>query len=324
MSIEVLRRVPLFPRLCLGVAPYLLATGMMVATASSTVSRYSEIQYLTSGFDLRGLEQNQIPDAAQFNGSSVMSWPQGGFQPAALNIGYSDQSFRVASLDLNDVTGSLPRPTVLDQRAINSPRVNRLAKQDRRQLPPSASSYGRSNFTTDGVGGLTQLYFGQPSGPSIGAFQGGTNSNRPGATRPRSAAAQQRDLACLAKAIYFEARGEPANGQLAVAQVVMNRVTHWFYPNNVCDVVFQNHHRRNRCQFSFACDGRSDRARDASSWQTAVDIATRVLSGESQSEAVGTQATHYHANYVRPRWIRDMVKIRKIGIHIFYRVRAWS
>lgn len=134
---------------------------------------------------------------------------------------------------------------------------------------------------------------------------------------------QKRDLQCLAKAIYFEARGESEDGQLAVAQVVMNRVEHWFYPDNICDVVFQNQHRRNKCQFSFACDGRSDQPLNKVAWSRAMTLAKKVIIGKVQSKAVG-DSTHYHANYVRPRWIRDMIKIRTIGKHIFYKVRAWS
>ncbi|MBZ0215052.1 MAG: cell wall hydrolase [Fimbriimonadaceae bacterium] len=322
MSIEILYRVPLFKRVCLGVAPYLLASGMMVAAAGSTVSGYSEIRSMTSGFDMPDADPNFISDYSHTN----LNWPQGGFRLARAGGTMSGQEFQVASLDVDSITGSLPKPTVLDQSALNFPRVNRLAKQDRKQLPPASSDYGRADYVPDGSGGLNHLYFGQPIDPSIAAFQASLpRGDRPDQSpQPRSAAARQRDLACLAKAVYFEARGESARGQLAVAQVIMNRVAHWFYPNNVCDVVFQNQHRRNKCQFSFACDGRSDRARDRNSWQRAVNIAKQVLSGETVSEEVGTNATHYHANYVRPRWIRDMVKIRKIGIHIFYRVRAWS
>lgn len=67
---------------------------------------------------------------------------------------------------------------------------------------------------------------------------------------------------CLAQAIYFEARSEPLEGQLAVGQVVMNRVESNAYPDTTCEVVFQNERMRHRCQFSFACDGKSDRPRD--------------------------------------------------------------
>lgn len=125
---------------------------------------------------------------------------------------------------------------------------------------------------------------------------------------------------CLAEAIYFEARGESKEGQYAVAQVVMNRVRSGFYPDNVCGVVYQNVHRRNACQFSFACDRIPDRVTNRHAWNLAVSIARDVTRGGAWLPSVG-DSTHYHATYVRPNWIRDMVKEDKIGSHIFYRVR---
>jgi len=125
---------------------------------------------------------------------------------------------------------------------------------------------------------------------------------------------------CLAEAVYFEARGEPVKGQYAVAQVVMNRVRSGYYPSDVCGVVYQNKHRRNACQFSFACDRIPDRVSNLHSWRIAVQIARDVAENGAWLPEVG-DATHYHATYVRPNWIRDMVKEDKIGRHIFYRVR---
>jgi spore germination cell wall hydrolase CwlJ-like protein len=124
---------------------------------------------------------------------------------------------------------------------------------------------------------------------------------------------------CLAEAIYFEARSEPIRGQLAVAQVVMNRLKNPAYPGSVCDVVYQNQHRRNACQFSFACDGIREVIRDGGAWRTAQELANAVLDGEAiWIEEVGT-ATHYHANYVRPNWAGQMERMAQIGLHIFYR-----
>jgi len=133
---------------------------------------------------------------------------------------------------------------------------------------------------------------------------------------------RNRQLMCLAKAVYFEARGESETGQLAVAQVVLNRVAHPFYPDNICDVVFQNQQRRNKCQFSFACDGRPDRPRNQAAWAEAIKLAKKSMNGARVS-AVGN-ATHYHATYVHPRWANGMVKQKQIGKHIFYRFRSWS
>lgn len=131
------------------------------------------------------------------------------------------------------------------------------------------------------------------------------------------------DRSCLATAIYHEARGEPVRGQIAVAQVVLNRVKSQYYPNSVCGVVFQNDHWRNRCQFSFACDGKSDSWRDRQSWATAIAISDMVADGSAYLTDVG-QATHYHADYVNPRWNRSMKKMSKIGRHIFFTVPGWA
>jgi spore germination cell wall hydrolase CwlJ-like protein len=125
---------------------------------------------------------------------------------------------------------------------------------------------------------------------------------------------------CLAEAIYFEARGEPKEGQYAVAQVVMNRARSGYYPSDVCGVVYQNAHRRNACQFSFACDHIPDRVTNKFAWNLAMGIARDVTRNGAWLPEVG-DSTHYHATYVRPNWIRDMVKEDRIGRHIFYRVR---
>jgi len=125
---------------------------------------------------------------------------------------------------------------------------------------------------------------------------------------------------CLAEAIYFEARGEPEDGQVAVAQVILTRAARGLHPGTVCDVVYQNADWHNRCQFSFACDKYEDRVRNPDAWQKAVAIAQQVGDGERWLPWVGN-ATHYHANYVKPRWRRGMVRTSKIGRHIFYRMR---
>src|SRR5690606_4966325 len=85
---------------------------------------------------------------------------------------------------------------------------------------------------------------------------------------------------CLATAIYFEARGESLKGQAAVAQVVLNRVRNPAYPSTVCGVVYQNQHLRNRCQFSFACDGRKDRITSPAHYKVAQEIAMAVTAGK--------------------------------------------
>ncbi|MCA0422927.1 MAG: cell wall hydrolase [Proteobacteria bacterium] len=125
---------------------------------------------------------------------------------------------------------------------------------------------------------------------------------------------------CLAEAIYFEARSEPPAGQAAVAQVVLNRVKSGLYPESVCGVVYQNRHRYLGCQFTFACEGRSLRITEPGPWRQAVRIARQVTFGQTYLPAVGN-ATHYHANYVRPYWSRVFKKTDRIGRHIFYKLK---
>lgn len=131
----------------------------------------------------------------------------------------------------------------------------------------------------------------------------------------------ERERWCMATAIYFEARGESYRGQVAVAQVVMNRVKHSAYPNTICGVVFQNSTWRNRCQFSFACDGKPERITDQTSWKTAEEITGQVTSGALYLPEVNN-ATHYHAAYVYPHWASRMTRVTRIGLHIFYRFRT--
>ncbi len=112
-------------------------------------------------------------------------------------------------------------------------------------------------------------------------------------------------------------------GQIAVAQVVINRVFSGFYPHDVCSTVYQNAHRHLACQFTFACDGIPDVVTDQESWARARRIARTMLDGKLWLPEVG-KATHYHANYVRPWWVRSMRKVHRIGAHIFYRPRVWG
>jgi spore germination cell wall hydrolase CwlJ-like protein len=128
---------------------------------------------------------------------------------------------------------------------------------------------------------------------------------------------------CLAEAIYFEARGEAVRGQIAVAQVVLNRAFSGFYPTTVCGVVYQNKHRHLACQFTFACDNVADVVREPDMWERAKKIAKAMLDGQLWLPEVG-KSTHYHAYWVRPSWVSEMKKMYKFGVHTFYRPRAWG
>jgi spore germination cell wall hydrolase CwlJ-like protein len=128
---------------------------------------------------------------------------------------------------------------------------------------------------------------------------------------------------CLTEAVYFEARGEAVRGQIAVAQVVMNRAFSGFYPNTVCGVVYQNKHRHLACQFTFACDNVADVVREPDMWDRAKKIAKATLDGQLWLPEVA-KSTHYHAYWVRPSWVNEMKKMYKFGVHTFYRPRAWG
>jgi spore germination cell wall hydrolase CwlJ-like protein len=128
---------------------------------------------------------------------------------------------------------------------------------------------------------------------------------------------------CLTEAIYFEARGEPVRGQIAVAQVIMNRVFSGYYPNTVCGVVYQNANRHLACQFTFACDGIPDVVREPDAWERAKKIAAETIDGQLWLPEVG-KATHYHAYWVHPSWVHEMTKMYKLGVHTFYRPKRWG
>ena len=127
---------------------------------------------------------------------------------------------------------------------------------------------------------------------------------------------QRRAVLCLTQAIYYEAGFEPIEGRRAVAQVILNRLRHPAFPKSVCGVVYQRSSTP-VCQFSFVCDGSLDRRPEAAAWKVAESIARSALAGYVE-QAVGS-ATHYHADYVAPKWAPMLTKITKLGAHIFYR-----
>lgn len=190
----------------------------------------------------------------------------------------------------------------------------------------------RPDIVASDAAGATEMAYAPSTGPSVSSrFDDVLRDRDPGfvppigekdhawaATPLPASAFSRKEQTCLATGIYFEARGEEAKGQEAVAQVILNRVRAPSYPDTICDVVYQNQHMRNRCQFSFACDGIPDRITNRRAYAKAEEIALAVTKGEIWLPEVGS-ATHYHATYVRPRWARAMEKVDKIGLHIFYR-----
>ena len=134
---------------------------------------------------------------------------------------------------------------------------------------------------------------------------------------------------CLAKNIYFEARNEPFVGQFAVALVTLNRVHDSAFPDTICKVVYQGiHHadgfpKRDRCQFSWYCDGNSDEVRNQRAWEEVQKTANLAMIKYGKLKAEGLDCTEgarfYHTFEVSPRWSKVYPKVGRIGDHIFYR-----
>jgi len=132
-----------------------------------------------------------------------------------------------------------------------------------------------------------------------------------------NATARAQALNCLASAEYYEACNQDADGERAVAQVILNRVRHPAFPGSICTVVYEGSTRPTGCQFTFTCDGSLNRQPDAEGWRRAMRVAEAALSGYVYAP-VGW-ATHYHADYVVPYWASTMAKNAVIGAHLFYR-----
>ena len=138
--------------------------------------------------------------------------------------------------------------------------------------------------------------------------------------------------ACLAKNIYFEARNQSTAGQIAVSHVVMNRVKSKKYPNTICEVVHQGKTSRwwretkgktvmirNRCQFSWYCDGLSDKPRDTPAWIDALNRSLRAVHLYESGFDISHGSTHYHSKNVNPYWSKTIEYITTIDDHHFYK-----
>jgi len=258
----------------------------------------------------RARQPDLLPDDINADAPAEDSvWPELG--PADLSASRNPTMdtallyFGTGSLDAPP--GVLERPETEPEPVVPVP-ARRPADADARASAAAASAIREGGETIAGKGEVT----GKDRRPMS-----------PAARLGLSAKARAKAEKCLAEAVYFESRGEAVRGQIAVAQVVMNRVFHGFYPNNVCDVVYQNAHRRLACQFTFACDGIRDVVTDQDAWRRAKRIAQDTLDGKLWLEDIG-KATHYHAYWVRPWWIGTMRKLHKIGVHTFYRPRRWG
>jgi len=125
-------------------------------------------------------------------------------------------------------------------------------------------------------------------------------------------------LMCMALNIYHESRSEEMRGQVAVANVTLNRVASNKWPDDVCSVVKQGYTKgKNNCQFSWFCDGKSDTPTDTVAWARSVLVANDVMLGYIPDITEG--ATHYHARYVKPYWSKSLTATVSFGSHIFYK-----
>lgn len=152
---------------------------------------------------------------------------------------------------------------------------------------------------------------------AVSVFIGGVSLSAQAGSKAGLDERLTRDVHCLAQNIYHEARGEPMAGKLAVGHVVLNRMADSRFPRLACSVIKQGgEKRRYRCQFSWWCDGRSDRARNREAWQESMVLAVLIRAGVTKDPTDG--ALWYHASYVNPSWARAMKLNVKIGKHIFY------
>jgi spore germination cell wall hydrolase CwlJ-like protein len=142
---------------------------------------------------------------------------------------------------------------------------------------------------------------------------------------------------CLAKNIYFEARNQSTAGQIAVSHVVMNRVASKRYPNTICEVVHQGQTSRwwretkgktvmlkNRCQFSWYCDGLSDEPKERTTWRNALVVAKDAYTLWGLGTDISEGSMWYHAQNVKPRWRSDFDYVARIDDHLFYRTKNWK
>ena len=139
----------------------------------------------------------------------------------------------------------------------------------------------------------------------------------------------EQELNCLALNMYHEARGEGTAGILAVSYVVLNRVNDSRFPDTICGVVKQGHHIKkkegisqpikNKCQFSWYCDGKSDQPKNKRVYDRLVSFSKYILSPDTNQIDITDGALFYHAEYVSPSWSKTKQKTANIGVHIFYR-----
>jgi spore germination cell wall hydrolase CwlJ-like protein len=295
------------PGLGVAMATDPINTGSLPAHSGGTTSRMAQkgdrldLDHRADGDISAGL----IYTAALFAPVEVEpGLPRGSFVLPATVVAAVNQAVKAAE----------PKPTVI------------ATPQLRPQAKPVLLAYSSPDDEGDEPDPFDAVMKNKAVGPVVLDPKIGANHRWVNFALPKNARSAG-EAKCLATAIYFEARSEPERGRIAVAQVVLNRLKNPAYPNTICGVVYQNKNKRNRCQFSFACDGIRDRINDKRSWAEAQALAKKVLNDDRllYQADVGA-ATHYHATYVKPRWASKMKKMQKIGRHIFYKTYGggWS
>lgn len=134
-------------------------------------------------------------------------------------------------------------------------------------------------------------------------------------SQPKAVGGEQ--FRCLTEALYFEARGETAQGLFAVAEVILNRVDSSRYPNSVCGVIHQGTGEKFRCQFTFTCDGHPEHVNEPKAYERVGKVARVMLDGAPRPLTQG--ATYYHTTAVNPGWSKRVEKTAQYGVHVFYR-----
>ena len=233
---------------------------------------------------------------------------------------YADKQFITASVsgaDAGSNSGDVRDELIRDRKSdrLNAP-VTEVALRS-----GGGSDRGVSMFTEFTAGNLQlapALAGGAPSPQTIAyrPSEQGLSFKYKGESQ---AEFEERERRCLATAIYFEARGEPVQGQIAVGQVILNRVRSPNFPETICGVVYQGQMSPG-CQFSFTCDGKTDTPKNDSHWALAQKLARQITSGQVWLPEIG-YSTFYHADYVSPQWKSAMNRIDTIGRHIFYKKR---
>jgi spore germination cell wall hydrolase CwlJ-like protein len=229
-----------------------------------------------------------------------------------------------AVADLEPVPTPVPRPDVTTLTAAHYPARTIAPAEAQAAASMMLSAYAPDASVVD-QGVFAALFATPRARPEVPAEPVGPGDHWWARLLLPSSIYSAKEQTCLAEAVYFEARSEPYKGQVAVAQVVLNRVRNPAYPGSICGVVYQNRTMDNACQFSFACDGVRDVVRDRKAWALARKVARDVSFEGVRVPEVGT-ATHYHAVYVRPDWASVFRKKARIGLHVFYQTLkgGWS